>query len=643
MDKMQLKHQAIANKLAEVPIQKRNALLKRLAQDGINPLSLPIVPTAPTEMAPLSWSQERLWFLEQFETTRTLYNLPVVMRVDGSLRLDWLQNILNAIAHRHHILSTTFQSVDDQVVQVQHPGGHWPLRVEDWRDQGYSVQDSSVQAFIQREVAKPFDLTTGPLVRATAIQLADTVTILLLDRHHIVWDGWSTDQFSQELAQRFTAYHHGQVPELPPLPIQYADYAQWERQWFVVEAYKQQLAYWQTQLADAPALLQLPTDYPRPPEQQFRGWTHTVSLGTTLSQQVKAIAQQQGVTVFMVLLAAFQVLLARYSGQSDIVVGTPIAHRQRPELEPLIGFFVNTLALRTQVDTAETVADLLQSVRTTTLDAYAHQDVPFERVVDALNPGRSLAYAPLLQVMFVLQPAAQALELPGITLTPMAMETHTAKFDLTLTLEEVDPGFTSHWEYNTDLFAVETISRMAQHFETLLGAMVQDGTQAIASLPLMRPTEYQQLLQQWNPAIVPSSTVATTQAEPFGDTHLCLHQLFEAQVDRTPEAIALSFETQSLSYRKLNAQANQLAHHLKTLGVGPESLVGLCVDRSLDMVIGLLAILKAGGAYVPLDPHYPAIRLEFMLKDADITVLLTQQHHVGTLPPHTAKVVCMDN
>ncbi|NEQ98488.1 MAG: non-ribosomal peptide synthetase, partial [Cyanothece sp. SIO2G6] len=537
MSQAQQKQQAIAKKLAEVPVHKRNALLKRLQQDGINPMSLPIIPHTPTDNIPLSWSQERLWFLDQLEEASTIYNLPMAMWVDGLFPLDRLQTVLDAIVQRHKILTTTFHTIEEESVQVLHQDGHWPVEVIDKRDRHLAthagLQNTELKELIQQEFAKPFDLMTGPLVRATVVQLSDTESILILNRHHIVWDGWSTDQFLREFSLLFTAYSQSQAPSLPNLPIQYADYAVWQRLWFIAETRNQQLTYWQQQLANIPALLPLPTDYPRPAVQRYQGRTQRIPLPPELSQQIKALAQKQGVTLFMALLTGFQILLYRYSGQEDIVVGSPIANRQRPELEELIGFFVNTLALRSQITDCITVTELFQTVRAMTLDAYAHQDVPFEQIVDVLNPERSLAHSPLFQVMFLMQTPSEKIELPGITITPLEIENTIAKFDLTLTMEDTEQGLVGYWEYNSDLFVAETITRMGHHFATLLQGMVQDDSQTVAQLPLLSAIEQQQLLTGWNDTAV---------AYP---TDSCIHSLFEAQVERTPEAIALQFETQS--------------------------------------------------------------------------------------------------
>jgi len=631
---IRLKQEEISKRLANLPPQKRSAFLALLRREGIDPLRLPILPAErQTATFPLSWPQELLWFMDQLEGPSATYNAQLPLRVKGTLQVDALQQTLDAIVRRHEILRTTFEEIDGRPVQRVHDQGHWPLQVENWQGSAAepdAILEAKIQSFARQQAETPFDLTALPLVRASLVQLSPNQAVLLLDIHHIIWDAWSIGIFGQEFERFYRAYCQGQAPTLEPLSIQYADYSLWQRQWLQGDAIKDQLSYWQQQLAQAPALLELPTDHPRPPIQQFKGGTHTVTLPSTLSEQIKALAQRQRVTVFMVLLTAFKVLLYRYSGQSDITVGTPIANRQRAELEPLIGFFVNTLALRTRINPGDSVLDLLQQVRRLTLEAYAHQDVPFEQVVEALQPERSLAHAPLFQVMLVLQTApVPPLELPDVDLTLLQTDISTAKFDLTLELEDAGQSLVGHWLYNTDLFEATTIERMAAHFESLLAAVVEDDSQPVGTLPLLTQVEQTQLLQGGHALLTPLPTA-------------CLHQLFESQVALTPDAIAVTFEQQHLTYQELNARANQLAHYLRDLSVGAEVLVGLCIERSLEMIIGILGILKAGGAYVPLDPSNPPQRLQFMLQDAQVPVIVTQTPLLATLPDSAVQTVCLD-
>ena len=471
-----------------------------------------------------------------------------------------------------------------------------------------------------------FALTQPPLLRMALYRVAETTHLLVVVIHHIVTDGWSMAVLCRELG----ALYAGHGASLPVLPVQYPDYALWQRERLQGAVLERQLAYWRTQLADL-TTLELPTDHPRPPVQSHRGACHPLALSAGLTAALKQLSQRERVTLYMTLLAAFQVLLARYSGQDDIAIGSPIAGRSQRELEGLIGFFVNTLVLRSDLSGNPRFRDLLARVRETALDAYAHQELPFEKLVEELSPERDMSRNPLIQVMFALQNVPHAeLTLPGLETTRLDLDTTTAKFDLTLSLTEQPEGLSGVIEYATDLFDATTIARLAGHFTTLLEGIVADPETPIAELPLLTAAEREQLLVQWNDTAVDYPR------------DRCIHQLFEQQAARTPDATAVVFEDTRLSYAELNARANQLAHHLITLGVGPDVLVGLCLERSLDLVVGLLGILKAGGAYVPLDPGYPATRLAFMLEDTQAPVLLTQHKLLGQLPPYAGHVLCLD-
>ncbi|MHC5727294.1 MAG: non-ribosomal peptide synthetase, partial [Nostoc sp.] len=480
------------------------------------------------------------------------------------------------------------------------------------------------------EAQQPFDLNSDLLLRVKLLRLNELEHILLLTMHHIASDGWSVGVLVREVATLYQTYCDQQPLTLAELPIQYVDFAAWQRQWLQAEVLQSQISYWKKQLEGAPAILELPTDHPRPAVITFQGASYSFNLSFELSQALNKFSQQQGSTLFMTLLAAFQTLLWRYTGNEDIVVGSPIANRNRQEIEGLIGFFVNTLVLRTNLAGNLTFSELLTRVREVALGAYAHQDLPFEQLVEQLQPQRDLSYTPLFQVMFVLQNAPMsALELPGLTLSLLESESHTAKFDLTLYMTETAEGLVGTLEYNSDLFESNTISRMAGHLQTLLSGIVTNPQQHLKDLPLLTQVE-QALLAEWN----------HTQVEYPQEK--CIHQLFEAQVERTPDAVAVVFEDEQLTYCELNARANQLAHYLRSLGVKPEVLVGICVERSLEMIVGLLGILKAGGAYVPLDPTYPQARLSFMLEDTSVSVLLTQAQLLKVLPLNQAKIVCLD-
>ena len=595
-----------------------------LEMKGSGGLSIPQVTPAPRDSTPipLSYAQERLWFLAQLEGTTATYNMPSAVRVEGVFDLAMLQQAINAMVRRHEVLRTTFPVVNGTAVQHIHSAMAIPLQVVEASELKVSASD-----WLSHEAQQPFDLATGPLLRLALIRIEADVAILMVTIHHIISDGWSISIFIRELIALYR--NDSEAKPLSTLPIQYADYAQWQRQWLQGAVLATQLDYWRQQLAGAPTLLELPTDHPRPAVQSFRGQTQVVTLPEALSEQVKALARKHQVTLFMTLLTAFQVLLYRYSKQPDIVVGSSIANRQQADLESLIGLFVNTLVLRSHINETDSVSDLLRQVKQMTLDAYSHKDVPFEQVVEALQPQRSLAHSPLFQVMFMLQNMPRSpLELPDMTVTPLPAESVVAKFDLILSVEESDQGLACHWEYSTDLFEPETIGRMASHFEVLLTAMVADDSQAIATMPLLTSAEQQQFAE-WN---------AT--AAPYPD--LCLHTLIDRQAKQTPEAVAVAFEADQLTYQELNTKADGLAHYLQSMGIGPDSLVGICVERSVDMMVGLLGILKAGGAYIPLDPNYPQQRLAFMVEDANVKLLISQSWLLDLLPHYHGETVCLD-
>jgi len=578
----------------------------------------------------LSFAQQRLWFLDQLEGANPVYNIPSACKLEGYLNLLALEQSLQEIVQRHEVLRTTFPSQNGVAHQKIQPNAEVKVPLIDLQAIPKAEQDTQVQTLIDAEVRQPFILAQDILIRFKLFKLDKTSHVLAITMHHIVSDGWSTGIFRRELSQLYTAFCEDRASPLAPLPIQYADFAHWQRQWLQGEVLERQLSYWQKQLANVPPLLELPTDRPRPPVQTFQGSQEYFELNEHLSQNLRTLCRQQKVTLFMLLLATFQTLLYRYSGETDIVVGFPIANRTRAEIEPLIGFFANTLALRSDFSDNPSFSELLNRIQQMTLDAYAHQDIPFERVVEALQPERNMSHAPLFQVMFVLQNVPMSdLDLSGMTLSFLDVETDTAKFDLLLSMREGSSGLKGRWEYNTDLFDPQTITRMIQHFEQLLEAIVADVEQQVARLPLLTVTE-RKLLQGWN------NTLCDYPADR------CIHQLFETQVGLTPDTVAVVFGKQQLSYRELNQRANQLARHLQTLGVSADVAVGICVERSLDLTLGILAILKAGGAYVPLDPTYPHERLTYMLSHSQATVLLTQQNLVGQLPEVAKHTVCLD-
>ncbi|MFB2922784.1 amino acid adenylation domain-containing protein [Aerosakkonema sp. BLCC-F2] len=619
--------------LFEAPtIAEFAARVENLLKHGQSVQALPLVPIPRPEPIPLSFAQARLWFLDQLQPDSAFYNIPLALRLNGMLNIAALENSINEIIRRHEALRTNFTAVEGQPVQVIASTRNCQLQVVNLLHLPETDREIEAQQLALAEANRPFNLEREPLLRGTLLQLGETEYVLLLTMHHIISDGWSLGVFVKELTEFYTAFCCGKSPSLPELPIQYADFALWQRQWLTGERVEIELNYWQQQLLDAPALLELPTDRPRRSIQTFRGAHQSFTISQDLSFALVGYSKRTGVTLFMLLLAAFQTLLYRYTGQDDIVVGTPVGGRNQQEIEGLIGFFVNTLVLRADLSGNPTFEQLLNRIREVALGAYAHQNLPFEQLVEALHPTRDLSYTPLFQVMFAFDDASvPSFELPELRVSSYPVEIGTAKFDLTLSMENTASGLMGVWEYNTDLFDGATIARMTGHFQTLLEAIAINPQQKISELPLLTEAERHQLLVEWN----------NTGAEYPQDR--CIHQLFEEQVERSPDAVAVVFEGKQLTYQELNTRANQLAHYLQALGVKPEVLVGICIERSLEMIVGLLGILKAGGAYVPIDPAYPSKRIAYMLDDSQLAVLLTQQKLVASLPKHQAQVICLDS
>ena len=505
------------------------------------------------------------------------------------------------------------------------------LLAQDLLAQDLLAQDLQTQDLITRTVQAPFDLAAGPLIRGCLVRLTEQEHVLCVAMHHIISDGWSIGVAIKELAALYGALVAGRADPLPVLEIQYADYAQWQRQWLTGPALQQQLDYWKHHLAGAPALLELPTDRPRPSARSHAGASVDFVVDAPLCADLKALARRHGATLYMVLYSAWAILLSRLSGQDDIVIGSPIAGRQRTELEGLIGFFINTLALRVDLSADPTVDALIAQVKEITLSAYGHQDIPFEQVVEAVQPPRSLSHTPVFQVMFALQNMPQAtLELPGLTLVPQAVVRQAAQFDLSLSLAEAGDQLVGDITYASDLFDRHTIERWVGHLQSVMKAMVRDADQTLGQLGLLSAAERHQVVEGFN---------AT--AADYPEDKL-IHQLFEAQVARQPQAVALVYEDRQLSYGELNARANRLAHWLRQQGVGPDTLVAICLERGLEMVVALLGILKAGGAYVPLDPAYPPARIAHMLDDAGPAVLITQASLLDILPHTRARILALD-
>jgi amino acid adenylation domain-containing protein len=581
---------------------------------------------------PLSFAQQRLWFLHQMDPLSAAYNMPVAFRFSGQLDVEALQWALTEIVRRHEILRTTFDVLDQQPVQLIASTGNLTLALTDLSSLPAPESEAEAARLANRETERPFDLVRGPLIRAVLMRLWFNEHLLLLTMHHIVSDGWSQALLLSELGVLYEAGMADHRSPLPPLSIQYADFAEWQREWLSGEVLDQQMKYWRTHLAGAPASLELPADRPRPPVQNFNGARESFALSHELSSGLVELSRREDATLFMTLLAAFQVLLHRYTGETDIVIGTPVANRNRRELEALIGFFVNTLALRTDLSGDPAFRQLLARVREAALGAFAHQDLPFDMLVEELQPVRDPSRNPLFQVMFALQNTPEAASRrSSLVIRPVEVKTTRALFDLTLDVSEAGGQLHVSLIYNKDLFDASTIQRMVENFKVLLEGVVAGSERPISALPLLTAADWRKLLVDWN----------DTANELRGEA--CVHRLFEQQVERTPQAIALVFGEHRVSYRELNGRANKLAHYLISSGVAPESFVGLMLERSTEMIVALLAILKAGGAYVPLDPGSPPARVSYVLDDARVAVLVTDRRSSIHLPPSPgARIICLD-
>lgn len=586
----------------------------------------------PGNSPPLSFGQERLWFLNQLEPNSSIYNTPVAMSLAGKLNVAALKQSLNRIVSRHEILRTSFTSVNGRPEQVIAATLEVRLKLLDLGGLPESERKSEASRLIDEEARRPFDLSEAPLFRGRLLRLAEDEHVLVINLHHIVSDDWSLGVLFRELSLLYEAFSKGNSPRLPELPIQYADYGAWQREWLRGETLEKQLSYWKEQLSGELPVLELPTDHPRPAMQTFRGARQSILFPKDLSVGIKLLGQSEGATLFITLLAAFKVLLYRYTGQEDILIGSAIANRHHAETEALIGFFVNTLALRTDLSGNPTFRALLSRVRETALGAYSNQDLPFEKLVQELQPERDFSRNPLFQVMIALQnPPGPALDLPGFSLRSVDIAQTTAQFDLTLFIWEETGEVHAAAEYSTDLFEAATIQRMLGHFQLLVEAIVSNPEQRLSDLRILGEAEKGKLLTEWQ---------GTRTDYPRNN---CIHDLFEEQVERAPDAVAVAFENQQLTYRELDLRSNQLAHHLRSHGVGPEVPVGICIERSLEMVVALLGVLKAGGAYLPLDPACPQKSLKLMLDDAGVWILLVQQHLRERLPAHRAKVIAVDS
>ncbi|MGD7076000.1 amino acid adenylation domain-containing protein, partial [Ralstonia pseudosolanacearum] len=580
---------------------------------------------------PLSFAQQRLWFLAQMEGGSEAYHIPVGLRLKGELDEDALRRALDRIVARHEALRTCFVTEEGQAVQrVASADVGFALDCVDL--QGQADREQALATLSEREANTPFDLAHGPLIRGRLVKLGEHEHVLLITMHHIVSDGWSQGVLARELGTLYEAYRSGGEDPLPALPIQYADYAVWQRRWLEGGELQRHGTYWEQALASAPTLLSLPTDRARPAQQDYAGGSVEVAFDETLSAGLRKLSQRHGTTLFMTVLAGWSALLSRLSGQGEVVVGSPVANRTRSEVEGLIGFFVNTLALRVEVGGA-TVSELLERVKAKVLEAQAHQDLPFEQVVERIRPVRSLSHSPVFQAALSwlnTEAVGLSLELEGLTIEGVGAGQAAAKFDLTLELRETSEGLTGSLDYATALFDRATIERYLGYLQRLLKAMAADDSQEVNRIALLDEGERTQLLESWNETKAPYPQAST------------IHGLFEAQVRRTPEAIAVEHEGRQVSYAELNARANRVAHALIGLGVGPDARVGLCAERSVELVIGLLGILKAGGGYVPLDPSYPQDRLAYMLEDSAPVAVLAQSNTREQLGALSVPVLDLD-
>ncbi|BCL39535.1 non-ribosomal peptide synthetase [Nostoc sp. MS1] len=599
------------------------------AKTSANSVESAITPISREENLPLSFAQARLWFLYKLEGATATYNMTGALALKGSLNVDALKQAIGEILQRHEVLRTCFREVDGVPIQVIDPHPQWDLPIIDL--QQFSEPETEARRLVHIEGQTPFDLSQSPVLRVTLLRLQPQKHILIINIHHIAADGWSIGIFTRELSMLYADFCMGEPSPLPELPIQYADFAVWQKQWLTGDVLARQINYWKQQLAGAPPLLELPTDRPRPPVQTFKAGVELFKINQNLISQLRKRSQESGSTLFMTLLAGFLVLMSRYSRQTDLVIGPPIANRNRKEIEGLIGFFVNTLALRFDLSGQPNFEALLAQVRQVTKDAYDHQDLPFEMLVEELQPERNLDRNPLVQVAFALQNApSSGWNLPGLEVEDLPWCYETVRVDLEVHLWETTSGIDGVVCYNRDLFDGTTIARMMQHYVTLLEAIVVNSQQPVTLLPLLTQPERHQLLKEWNDTILDYPQ------------DKCIHQLFEEQAAKTPDAVAVVFANEQLTYQQLNSRANVLAQYLRSLGVGADVLVGLCVERSPLMIIGLLAILKAGGAYVPLDSDYPLERLGWMLDDTQVSVLLTQAPLLEKLPTTVAKLVLID-
>lgn len=623
--------ESLNQRLAQLSPTKRALLELRLKERDLSLAAEPSIPRRDARnSARLSFAQERLWFLNQLDTDNPAYNESKAFRLSGLLHFAALGSALNQIVERHEVLRTNFVLVDDTPRQIIRDHRDIELPVTDLSKLPEPMRSAELDRLLLETIRRPFDLSRDLMLRGLLVRLADQEHVLLVVTHHIASDGWSSSVFWRELSLLYQALSTGQPCKLPELSFQYADFAEWQRTRLQGEVLETHLSYWKKQL-DGITTLRLPAAKPRPAVSAGQGSSVNILLEREIVEALDALSRRNGVTLFMTLLAAFQTLLHRYTGQDDIATGSPIAGRNSSDLENSIGFFINTLVLRTDFSRNPCFRELLARIRERALEAYAHQELPFEKLVEELNPERDLNSSPLFQVMFSLQNMpTHRLELSDLIVTPLEISGGLAKFDLYLSFRSDTGGLRGRLDYRTDLFEASFVARMMEHFETLLNGVLTNPEQGISELPIVADIERNRLVIEWD----------NTQRDYPRDA--CIHELFETQADRTPEAIAVAFGKQQLTYRELNRRANQLAHHLIRLGVNPGAFIGVCMERSSDMIVATLAILKTGAAYLPLDPEYPKERLAFMIDDAKMSVLITEQRFQHRLPETSVAVVCLD-
>ena len=622
---------SIPARITNLSPTKRELLEKLLALRGVEmKQSATLSRRERPDAIPLSFAQQRLWVLHQLDPSNPSYNMPEAVRFLGPLNTATLERSLNEIVRRHEVLRTTFKTTEEDAIQIIAPRQEISLSELDLSSLPEAEREAEAARLTEAEAMQPFNLATGPVLRVTLLRLASEDQIILFTMHHIASDVWSMGVLVRELMALYTAYSEGRPSPLPELPVQYADYAIWQREWSQQPEFAKQLDYWKQQLDGAPASLDLPTDRPRPAVLSFRGSVQRFELTPELSASLISLSREENCTPFMTLLAAFKTLLLRYTAQTDIVVGTPMAGRNRAEIENLIGFFVNTLVLRTNVGGNPSFRELLGRVREVALGAAAHQDFPFEKLVEELQPDRDLSRTPLFQVMFALQNIrTENLALQDLQVIPAGATPAIAKFDLTLFMSETNGEIAGTFEYNTDLFDHSTIARMIEHFQQLLESIATSPDQRVSDLRMLTSVEQHELLVAFN---------NTAQEFP---SERCVQQLIEQQVAKTPGALAVSFKDERLTYWELNRRANQVAHRLRALGVGPEVLVAILMNNSVELVVALLGVLKAGGAYVPLDPSHPQDRLKAVVAEANVSVLLTVERFRETLASGV-QTICLD-